>query len=44
MVTENQNVLQPILAVTGARKLRDLSAAEVRQALAAMAAGYSTGR
>ena len=41
-VTKNQNVLAPILAVIGARKLRDLSAADVRQALAAMAAGYST--
>jgi integrase len=28
--------------VIGARKLRDLTAADVRQALAAMAAGYST--
>ena len=41
-VTKNQNVLKPILAVIGARKLRDLTAADVRQALAAMAAGYST--
>ena len=41
-VTKNQDVLEPILAVIGARKLRDLSAAGVRQALAAMAAGYST--
>ena len=41
-VTKNQNVLEPILAVIGARKLRDLTAAVVRQALAAMAAGYST--
>jgi integrase len=41
-VTKNQNVLEPILAVIGARKLRDLSAADVRRALAAMAAGYST--
>jgi integrase len=41
-VTKNQNVLHPILAVIGARKLRDLSAADVRRALAAMAAGYST--
>ena len=41
-VKKNQNVLQPILDVIGARKLRDLSAADVRQALAAMAAGYST--
>jgi integrase len=41
-VTKNQNVLEPILKVTGARKLRDLSAADVRQALAAMATRYST--
>ena len=41
-ITKNHNVLEPILAVIGARKLRDLSAADVRQALAAMAAGYST--
>ena len=41
-VTKNQNVLEPILKVIGARKLRDLTAADVRQALAAMAAGYST--
>src|SRR5215472_7555297 len=41
-VTKNQTVLEPILAVIGARKLRDLTAADVRQALAAMAAGYST--
>ncbi len=41
-ITKNQNVLEPILAVIGARKLRDLSAADVRQALAAMAARYST--
>ena len=39
---KNQNVLQPILTVIGARKLRDLTAADVRQALAVMAAGYST--
>jgi hypothetical protein len=41
-VTKNQNVLEPILAVIGARKFRDLTAADIRQALAAMAAGYST--
>ena len=41
-IKKNQNVLQPILTVIGARKLRDLSAADVRQALAAMAVGYST--
>ncbi len=36
-VKKNQNVLEPILAVIGARKLRELTAADVRQALAAMA-------
>jgi integrase len=41
-VTKNQNVLEPILTVIGARKLRELTAADVRQALTAMAAGYST--
>jgi hypothetical protein len=41
-IIKNQNVLEPILAVIGARKLRDLSADDVRQALAAMAAKYST--
>ena len=41
-VTKNQNVLEPILGGIGARKLRELTAADVRQALAAMAAGYST--
>jgi len=41
-IKKNQNVLEPILAVIGARKLRDLTAADVRQALAAMAARYST--
>jgi integrase len=35
-------VLEPILKIIGARKLRDLTAADVRQALAAMAAGYSS--
>ena len=37
-ITKNRNVLAPLLAVIGARKLRDLTAADVRQALAAMAA------
>jgi integrase len=41
-VKKNQNVLEPILTVIGARKVRDLTAADVRQALAAMAAGYSS--
>ena len=41
-VKKNQNVLEPILKIVGARKLRELTADEVRQALAAMAAGYSS--
>jgi integrase len=41
-VKKNQNMLEPILKVIGARKLRDLSAAEVRQALSRMASGYSS--
>jgi integrase len=41
-VKKNQNMLEPILKVVGARKLRDLSAADVRQALARMAAEYSS--
>jgi integrase len=41
-IKKNQNVLEPILAVIGARKLRDLSADDVRQALSAMAARYSS--
>jgi hypothetical protein len=41
-ILKNRNVLVPILKVIGARKLRDLSASDVRQALAEMAAGYST--
>jgi hypothetical protein len=41
-IKKNQNVLEPILTVIGARKLRDLTADEVRQALAAMASDYSS--
>jgi hypothetical protein len=41
-IKKNQNVLEPILKVVGGRKLRELSAADVRQALATMAAGYSS--
>jgi hypothetical protein len=37
-VKKNENVLEPILTVIGARKLRDLTAGDVRQALSAMAA------
>ena len=36
-VKKNQNVLEPILKVIGARKLRELTAADVRQALSRMA-------
>ena len=41
-VTTNRNVLGPILQVIGRRKLRELSAADVRRALSEMAAGYSS--
>ena len=41
-IKKNQNVLEPILKVVGTRKLRELTAADVRQALATMAAGYSS--
>jgi integrase len=41
-VKKNQNVLEPILKVIGARKLRELTAADVRKALSKMAAGYSS--
>ena len=41
-IKKNQNVLEPILKIGGARKLRELSAADVRQSLATMAAGYSS--
>lgn len=43
-VTKNQNVLDPILKVIGARELRQLTAADVRQALARMATTYSHRR
>ena len=33
-ITKNQNVLEPILKLIGARRLRKLTAADVRQALA----------
>ncbi len=41
-ITKNQNVLEPILKSIGARKLRELTAADVREALATMATGYSS--
>ena len=41
-VKKNQNVLAPILAVIGGTRLRELTAGDVRQALAAMALRYSS--
>ena len=41
-IKKNQNVLEPILKVIGARKLRELTAGDVRQALSKMAAEYSS--
>jgi integrase len=41
-IKKNENVLAPILAVIGARRLRELTAREVDQALKAMAKRYST--
>jgi integrase len=41
-IKKNENVLEPILTVIGTRKLRELTAGDVRQALSAMAAGYSS--
>jgi hypothetical protein len=39
---QEPDVPEPILKVIGVRKLRELTAADVRQALAEMIAGYST--
>jgi len=41
-IKKNENVLAPILTAIGARRLRELTADDVRQALTAMAARYST--
>ena len=41
-VKKNENVLEPILKLIGARKLRQLSAADVWQALSKMATVYSS--
>jgi integrase len=41
-VKKNQNMVEPILKVVGDRKLRELSAADVRKALSTMATGYSS--
>jgi hypothetical protein len=39
-IKKNQNVLEPILKVIGPRRLRELTAGDVRQALPKMAADY----
>ena len=41
-IKKNENVLEPILVVIGAKRLRELTASDVQQALATMAARYST--
>ena len=41
-IKKNENVLEPILRVVGTRKLRELTAADVRQALFKTAATYSS--
>jgi integrase len=41
-VKKNENVLTPILAVIGHKKLRELTAADVQHALSAMAKTYSS--
>jgi integrase len=41
-IKKNENVLAPLLAAIGARRLRELTADDVHQALTAMAQRYST--
>jgi len=41
-ITKNQNVLAPILAIIGPRRLRELTADDARQALTIMATRYSS--
>jgi len=41
-IKKNENVLTPILTAIGARRLRELTAADVHQALTTMAGRYST--
>jgi integrase len=41
-ITKNENVLAPILATIGPRRLRELTADDVRQALVTMASRYSS--
>jgi integrase len=41
-IKKNENVLGPILKIIGGKRLRELTAADVRQALSTMAARYSS--
>jgi integrase len=41
-IKKNENVLEPILAVIGSRRLRELTAGDVHQALTTMAQRYSS--
>jgi integrase len=41
-IKKNENILEPILGVIGARKLRQLSATDVREAISKMATSYSS--
>ena len=41
-IKKNENVLGPILTIIGGKKLRELTAAEVQQALTRMATRYSS--
>ena len=41
-IKKNEHILAPILAMIGARRLRELTAGEVHQALTAMARNYSS--
>jgi hypothetical protein len=41
-IKKNQNMIEPIVKVIGTRKLRELSTADVRQALSTTAAEYSS--
>lgn len=41
-IKKNENVLAPILAAIGSRRLRELTATDVHQALTSMSARYST--
>ena len=41
-IKKNENVLEPIMVVIGAKRLRELTASDVQQALATIATRYST--